>query len=448
MAHALSVTDGTNTVDLTTTNRVREYEQANIDPAKGGLDGEPEITETLTVTLKATTGPLLQNAVHGLEALLIAAKRRNDPTSPQYKVGPRIYLMLQVDGEASAWRAEILMGDFKPDKDMLKIGWPNLQATGALLVTHRVWEGPEVELHLSTSIAAYATGGQTIYNHDDSGSGHDNCVQVQPSDVTNGVLSTPVKLVLTNTSGSSINFRNFYLACNAFSDPVNFAHIVEGESRVSGYGTITADSNSSGGNYNLYSFTTTGEIHWTLTAAQMQRTQGRRFRLLARMFGWSGTNLYVKAILKSATGNTPLYSDNDEILLGTFGSQFLDLGSLPLPAGGYQTAWGDVRLVLQVRCTGVGTFHVDFIQLTPLDSYQRVVQLGDPIANGDSITFDNIDHVFYTSSTPIYAPLDGQLRVFPNVTQKLFVLSDEGSSSNIARTWSVRAYIRERRLTV
>ena len=30
------------------------------------------------------------------------------------------------------------------------------------------WEGPETELQLSTSNASAATGGQTIYNHDDS----------------------------------------------------------------------------------------------------------------------------------------------------------------------------------------------------------------------------------------------------------------------------------------
>jgi len=447
MAHAITLTDGTTTVNLITTHKTRDYEQNTIDTSKGDQDGEPEITETLNVTLFAATGPLLQTAVNSVELLLVAGKRRNDPKSVLYKTGPRVYLTLQVDGEASAWRAEIIDGHFQPDKDMLKIGWPNLQADGALMVTHRAWEGPEKELQLSTSNASAATGGQTIYNHDDSGTGHDNWVQIAAAQV-GGVLPTPVKLTLTNNTGSGIGTRNFYLACNAFSDPANFIHIIEGEARQTSYGTIVVDSGDSGGNYNNYTFTTTGEMKWDLSAAQMQRTQGRMFRLLMRMHGWSGTNLYVKPQLRDSTGNTILY-EGEEVLIGSSTSALLDLGALPLPNGGYQIAWSDMVLVLVVRCTGAGIFNLDFIQLTPLDAYQRVIQRGYTIANGDVITFDNIEGIIHQAGKPIYSPQDGVLKVFPGVTQRLIILQDEGGSgSNIARTFSVRAYIRERRLTV
>ena len=446
MAHTLSITDNVTTISLTTTHKTRDYELSTPSKDKSKNSDEPLITETMVVTLFAATTPLLQTAVNSVELLLIAAQRRNDPTSSLYKTGPRIYLNIQLDGEASVWRAEIIDGEFKPDKDMLKIGWPNLQADGALMVTHRVWEGPEKELQLSTSNASAATGGRTIYNHDDAGTGHDNWVQIDSAQV-GGVLPTPVKLVMTHSTGSSVAFNNFWMACNAFSDPANFVHIMEGEARTTGFGTITTDANSSGGNYNLRSFTTTGEIDWVLSAAQMQRTQGRPFRLLMRGATWSGTGLYVKPVLRANDGLMQMY-EGDEIALGTSGTQIVDLGSIPLPNGGYQVAWSDHTLVLQARCTGAGTLGVDFIQLTPLDSFQWIKQRGFTLANNDVVTFDNIEGIAYTSGMAIFAPLAGVLKVYPGVTQKLIFLNDEGTSSSIARTFSVRAYIRERRLTV
>lgn len=443
--HAISLTDGTTTVTLNTgggSNAVIDYEQSVPDSGSGDIENEPKITETLTVMLIAASGPLLQTAIRSVELLLVAAKRRQ-----KKQTGARVYLQLQVDGEASTWRAEIVDGDFKPDTDMLKIGWPNLKAQGALMVTHRVWEGPETELQLSTSNAAAATGGRTIYNHDDAGTGHDNWVQIASTQV-GGVLPTPVKLVMTNSTGSGIDTRNFFLATNALSDPANFVHILEGEARVSGFGTITADALDSGGNYNNYTFTTTGFMNWDLTAAQMQRTQGRRFRILARFHGWSGASLYIKPTLKDSTG-TITFKEGDEILMGSSGSQIVDLGALPLPNGGYQVAWGAMVLSLVVRCTGAGIVNLDFMQLTPLDAYQQVAQRGLTLANGNVITFDNIEGLVYESvSGPIFTPLSGPLKVFPGLTQKIIILNDEGGSSNISRTFSVRAYIRERRLTV
>lgn len=451
MAHVFTLTNGTTTITLSQANGyiVTEYEDATVEDSSTstsdiGLDDDPQITETFDVLVRGTSGPNMQTLINAAEALLVAAKRRNSPTSPLYRTGPRVYLTKQVDSEASAWRAEIIDARFKPDKSL--DNWYSNTSPYHLMVTHRVWEGPEKELQLSTSNAAAATGGQTIYNHDDAGTGHDNWVQIDAAQV-GGVLPAPVKLVMTHSSGSSVGFSNFWIACNAFSDPTGLIHIVEGEARTAGFGTITVDANSSGGNYNLRSFTTTGEIDWPLTAAQMQRTQGRSFRLLMRGVSWTGTNVYVKPVLRANDGLMQLY-EGDEILLGSTGTQIIDLGSIPLPNGGYQVAWADLTLVLQIRCTGAGTLGVDFIQLTPLDALQWVKQRGFTIANGDVLTFDNIEGIMYTSGQPIFAPMAGVLKVFPGVTQRLIFLNDEGTSSNIARTFSVRAYIRERRLTV
>jgi hypothetical protein len=441
MAHAFSITDGTTTINLNQASGyiVKTYDMNTVDSSKDELEDEPEITETLDIMVLSTTTAALQALVHPVELMLVAARRRQ-----KYQVGPRIYLQLQIDAEANTWRAEIKDGRFKPDKDTLD-SWYSKKVPYHLIVTHRVWEGPETELQLSTLTQSAATGGRTIQNHDNNGGSFCNWVQIAAAQV-NGVLPTPVKLVLTNTSGVSMAYRNFYMATNAFSNPANLVCVVEGENRISA-GTVTSDATDSGGAYDNYTFTNTGEIKWTLSSIVTQRTQGRMFRILMRMHGWSGTNLYVKPVIKDSAGLLPLYT-GDEVLMGSSGSQFIDLGAIPIPPGGYQTAWGSVVLSLVMRCTGAGIFNIDFMQLTPLDAYQYIVQSGFSVVNNDTVTFDNIENIMSTTDGPIFSPHSGPLKVFPGVVNKIHFLQDEGSSSNISRTFSVRAYIRERRLTV
>lgn len=453
--HSYSLYDGTSTISLSDgvisacTGYVithpdiesSDLPNQNDDGNEVGYPRYKNVTDTFELMIVGASDALVQTNANSINLMIATAIRRQ-----RQRVGPRVYLQVQLASDSAVWRSEVLYAKLELADDALKV-WGNFQMNARLHITRRFYfEGPEKELQLSTSNAAAATGGQTIYNHDDAGTGHDNWVQIAAAQV-GGVLPAPVKLVMTHSSGSSVGFSNFWIACNAFSDPANFIHIVEGEARTAGFGTITVDANSSGGNYNLRSFTTTGEIDWPLTAAQMQRTQGRSFRLLMRGVSWTGTNVYVKPVLRASDGQMQLY-EGDEILLGSTGTQIIDLGSIPLPNGGYQVAWSDLTLVLQIRCTGAGTLGVDFIQLTPLDAFQWVKQRGFTIANGDVLTFDNIEGIMYTSGQPIFAPLAGVLKVYPGVTQRLIFLNDEGTSSNIARTFSVRAYIRERRLTV
>lgn len=437
-AHSIAISDGTNTVLLNVSgaNVTTDYKMGTPSDTDD-LDDEPLITETLDVMLRATTGPLLQTAVKSVESLLVAAKRRQ-----RNKFGPRVFLQLQVDGEASQWRAEVTDGHFEPDPDMLKTGWPNLRAEGALMVTHRVWEGPRTELQLaSVTSTTPATGGKPITN------GPNSWVAIVGSQV-GGVLPAPVELQLTNTSGSDINFRNYYLANNAFSDPANFPFNVEGEARKATYGTITADATCSNGFYNAYGFTTTGEIQWDLSAAMMQDTQGREFQLLARFLSWSGTNVYVQPVLCASDGGTPLAWGDEQRLPSIFDTHLFNLGSLPLPNSSYYTSYAATVLKLKVRATGAATVNVDFIHLIALDAYQHIAQRANAIPSGGVVTFDNIEGVYHYAGNTFFSPRAGVLKVFPGVTQHIHILCDEGNAQNVSRAWTVRAYIRERRLTV
>lgn len=454
-AHVYSLTDGSTTITLDESNSfivtgfvletpevtTREVTQENVDGAELPGVAYRNVTRTLDLLLKGANTSALQTLARSIDALLVSAHRRQRTGK-----GPRVYLQIQLDSEASTWRTEILTGRLRMSDEALQ-QWISKKVEAQLFVTTRFyWEGPETELQLSTSNQSAATGGRTIKNHDDSGTGDDNWVQIASSQI-GGDLPTPVKLTLQNTTGGSVGYRNLFLAVNAVSDPANFAHILEGENRKTGYGTVTGDANSSNGNYNAYSFTNAGEIQWDLSSGLMQDTQGRWFRLLARFVSWSGTDIYVKPVLKETNGLVSLW-EGDEVKLGTSGSQFVDLGAMPLPVGGYQVAWGAQVLSLVVRATGAATLNLDFIQLTPLDSYRWIVQRGLLIANSGTITDDNIEGITHAGGQAVYSPKTGPLFVFPGVTQRVLVLQDTGSASNITQTFSVRAYIRERRLSV
>lgn len=431
MSHSYSLYDGSTTISLTSgvTCITTDFTPTTAEP-----NATEDITDTIGVMFLGASGSAVQTNIRAVNTMLQAATRRDST---------RIYLQVQLDSDSSTWRTRITNGKVDLNEGALAT-WGNFKVEAKIHVTHApFWEGPRTEIQLASATSTTpATGGKAITNAA-------NCwVQIVSSQV-GGDLPTPIELSLTNTTGSGVDYRNFYLANNAFCDPTNFVAILEGEARSSG-GSTAALAGTSGGSYNSSVLGSAGstEVLWSLSSAQMQRTLGRRFRILARMVGWSTANeIYLTMILRDSNGLMTL-AESDEVKLGTSGSQILDLGELPLPAGGYQASWGAQVLSMSIRATGAATLNHDFFQLTPLDSYQVIAQRGYTVANSGVITFDNIENLFHYAGNPIYSPRSGSLQVYPGVTQRIYILNDEGTSSNITRAFTVRAYIRERRVTI
>jgi len=457
VAHSLSITNGTDTVSLTGSGVfLTQYSPQPPSVRAGsvrGFDGDDvtdpayeNVTETIELLPYAANTSALQTVVNGIERLIDYAKQRQ-----KFRTGPRVYLQLQVDGEGSAYRSEILHGRFEPGEDALSV-WGNYQFPARLHITRRYfWEGALTELQLSTSNSSAATGGKTIYNHDDSDAGNDNWVQIAAAQVS-GAIPAPLRLTLQNSTGSAQDYRNIYMAVNAYSDPANFTHIIEGENVVSGYGTSTSLSTCSGGAYAARTLSVgTNEMHWNISSAQLQDTQGRDFRLIMRIAAQPSVNVYATACVYDKDGLIPL-ATGDEVLISTSANALIDLGVLPIPPGGYNTTFGAARLVLKLRTTGTPSVSIDYIQLTPTDSYRKLYQRGYSAGNSSYIIDDGTEGytVLQESSVdyPIYSVFDGPLMVFPNRLQKIIILHDEGSSSVIANTFSIRAYYRPRRLTI
>lgn len=416
--HAFSITDGTTTVNLNLAagNMIQGY---GMDTAEDIND--PRITESMDIVFVASSGPNLQTVVNAVERLLVAALFRQEKPN----AFPRVYLQAQIDGEASTWRAEIIEGRLKPGEDVLRL-WPNFKASYTLLFTRRAWEGPRKELSISTSGNGAGTGGKPITNN------ANNWIQIAASSQVGGVLPAPLELQLTNNGGGSVGYRNFYLGCNAFS----------GTGLTHNYAGGSATLNLISGQY-------TGQISIALSAAQMQLTAGRAFKIFGR-FTTQTANVYGKVVIKDIN-NLMTLAEGDEVYmpLAAAGSQWIDFGTLPLPPGGYSLAWTDAYLVFAFRAPTAASVTLNVARVMATDSYQYIAQRGFLIVAGGTMTFDNIEGLYHAGGQSIYSVRSEKpLMVFPGVTQRVTIMFDEGGSSDVAKTLSVQAFIRERRLTV
>jgi hypothetical protein len=410
--------------------------------SRANLD-DPEIASSFDMLLLAVAGDM-KTLARTVENLLVRAKRRQRMPS-----GARIYLRLQIHGEtgSQAYRAEITDGRLKPLNPLTN--WFSEAVPFRLIVTHRAWESQGKAVNCTSAGNGTPASSNTI-----TLGGNNNWLQIG-ADQIGGSLPGYAQLIVTNDSGANVGFRNWHMGVNAYSNPTNFNHMIEGEARKAGYGTVTANAGCSGGNYNAYSFTNTGNIQWELSSSLISNLQGREFLITVRPFSFTGTGLYVKPILRDGDGLIPLTDEDiDWVPMPTvIGSQYQILGSLPFPPGGFSSGWGKATLELKLKATGAAQYNVDFIQLTPLDSYQYIVQRGYDLANGDAVLFDSVEDTYAIlggteDGQKIFSPRAGRLMLFPGVSQRLTILADEGSSSNVGRSLDVALLVHERRLTI
>lgn len=401
------------------------------------------VTEDAIVNLRGTH-TVVRSSINAVEALIQAAIRRQETG-----VGARVYVNYKPVDSDSTYRSEIVDGrvNWSTEPGLRRLGDTNPTVQVQVIWTRRPgWDGPETEMSISSNGQAAATGGRTVTNNPAGA----NWVQAAAAQVS-GVLPSPVRIELTNSTGSSQAYRKLAVNLNAFSDPANLVYYLQGEARASG-GTVTSDATCSGSS--RLDFTATSSIttfQWTLPAADMQRTDGRRARLLARMNSITGA-LYVRPKILDSGGTQVLWQ-GDELSLGTLSNVTLwDLGIVPLPPGGYGTSYGALRLGLDVR--GASNSSLDVLQLSMIDAYRFYELPSVSVAANATIVLDSIDERNYISTSGAWMPLPvafGEpILVQPNALQRLHFLYEIAASNGvpITGTLSARVYVRPRRLTV
>jgi hypothetical protein len=443
VAISLSLTDGTTTVSLSGTAPVLG---ATFWPQTSQYrNGEwQNVTEDAEVNLRGTAATI-RSTVASIEMLLQAAIRRQETG-----VGDKVYVTFAPLSE-TAYRSEVFDGRvvWSTDPGLRRLGDTNPTVRIDVIWTRAPgWDGAETQASVSANAQAASTSARTITNNAANG----NWIQAAADQVT-GDMPTPCRLELTNTTGSAQAYRKLFINVNAFSDPANLVHYLQAEAAVSG-GSSSADATCSGGNkWSVTLSTTPTTYQWTLPAADMQRTKGRRARITARVVSIAGAT-YVRPKILDGAGAQVLWT-GDELYLGSLtDTVLLDLGIVPLPPGGYGTPYAAHRLGLEMRSSGAPTDVFDVLQLTMLDSYRYVDLNSISVANGATLQLDSIEGLNYISSSSVWTALatsfGGPMMLYPGQLQRIHVLYEIAATAGvpITGTFGAKLFYRPRRLTV
>lgn len=424
MAHVLSITDGTTTITFDRTSgygagtytpmapvaSTKAVEPLGVDGGEVSFADFRNVTETITgVLITGSSKTQVQSRVNALETLLDRARLRQKTAS-----GPRVYVQLQIDGEADTWRSEVLIGRVELANDALNV-WPNVVAECRVHLTRRFfWEGPEATLASATSITNGSTNVMTLTTPE-------------------GAIPSPAKIVIINDEGSSLAWRNFYIGNDV-------DHGFSGtEHRLSG-GTVTWATVGWSGTI----------VDADISSAVLTKCAGGYFHLVGGFSTMPSSGAYIKLALYSEIGGVyVLLNDGAEVYCD--GSELVDFGVWQLPPRGIAGMAALTFRLLVYAETSSGSVVMDFLQLTPAGDYLHLYQRGFSAPDGANITWDGaVGEGWFGSANkyPIVYRMGGSLMVHPGKTNKLSVLFDETAGYTATRDIDVTVTHRPRRLTI
>jgi len=452
MPHVFALTDGTTTISLVASDVALE----NYD-MKVPQDDDATVVDTVDILISGTTGALMQTKARAIEAMLEAARQYQET-----RTGAPIYVTAQLISDTDVWRSELIGGRMELAEDALAV-WGNYKAR-ATLYLERVpyWEGAETQIPLTNGNATNDTTGLAIYNNGDSSvlapNKRHNYLQIAAADVV-GALPAPVKIELKNSTGSAQTLNAIYMANLALSTPTSFPHILEAEDRTAG-GTTISDSGCSGGVYlQLTTYSSGQTVSWDLSAAMLQLSVGRWFRLLLAVRNRTATLAQSETVQAEILDSTGAFvvARGPEVIISTavLGQYpFTDLGAFPLPPGGYSSAWGALKLRLTFRlASGTATTQLDFMQITATDSYRVLDMRPTAIANNALVVDNGTDRLAYVETSgaraPYALPRGAPLMVWPGRLQRVYILADRPTGPiNVDLKWLARMWYRPRRVTI
>ena len=417
----LRITDGTTTLTLSGSG---VYLGATYFPAS--QSGTERIGESVPVILEGTDSAI-RAAVQDIQQLLRAAANRNKTLTARYFVEFR-----PVDS-GDIFRAELFGGDANYSQAPAERSLYNTTSTVRVTVTWERaprWEGPEEELYLSSSSQSERTGGVSLSINDNAGT--PNWAQIVSSRVK-GTQPAPIRLRITNSSGSGLAWRNFYIGVNAYSSPGSADLWLLGSEATGG-----ATSSWAAG-------TGHSALQWLipLNATLLGQTQGRTFRVIGAF-----TSISATAAVRASVG--PYVGGVFDF--GRIGPErqnvggVIDLGEFPLPPGGYNVANAAAALAITVRAAASGGGTLDFVMLMPTDSYRRLRQNAYTIPNGEAIEDDGVEGGTYwlsgSSRYPTLRSSGAPLMVFPERDQRIYIMADENGAWTAGRAITVRAWYR------
>jgi hypothetical protein len=413
------------------------------------------VTETMEFRLMDGAGTANLDELHTLNRLLRQAEeaQRNRAISP-------VYLTWQTGGSAEVWRSEITQARAEPRADALSRGyWANdTMFTQVFVERKNYWEGLEAQLALTNSNGTANTDGLTVFGcSDNAGTAPNkrvNWVSIDGAAVT-GDLPGATRIEITNTFNHADAVGAVWISQNAYSDPANFAHILEAEDSTIAGTDVTSGATVSGTKYRYVTISggPTSEYNvfsWTLPQALLNCTRGNPVRILAKspFLVWYRVQLISDSQALFDSGlryHTPV-TDTEELC--TMRLPPRNLGDADMQP---------ITLLIKVKPTMTSTsheFNLDFIQLSPLDGWRYI---NGAFHYQSRLVDDGIEGYTYadggalTGRSGHFQARGNPIQLYPGRDQRLYFLPGNTgmlATTRVDRTMSIKVFYRPRRVTL
>lgn len=401
-----------------------------------------QVEDQIDLLLESNSPADIAQGVSSLERLLHWARAlANDP------LGEPVYLTCRdLEGEEE-WRSPLRDGWLE-----LTGGQRSHGSVGARLHLRRdnYWEAAEAPLPLSNRNASRTTQPLLVYNHHDGHSGHDNFAEIAASDVS-GDQPAPVRLELTNLAGGATTCVWVGLDQHRVGGQF-FSPWLEAET---GLGAVPLVDPTCSGEAQVslsWSGTQVNELlRWTVASPQPDLAAGRFFQGILRLAGggsqagdlWLRTRLELEdsVIWEGAWVLIPV---NQELV---------ELNLLPLPpllAGMGSLAGLDLVLQGYSISGGMHSLQVDYLHLTPLDGWRKLVSVERGLPEGSTLYEDGFLGEVYTGFGSLFSGdftvYGDPIFIIPGKAQRLYILqSVDVGQAPAGRTLQVKAAYRPRK---
>lgn len=447
----LRITDGTTTVTLSdgSTGWLLQYE------AKNKLASEPEVTEQCTILLLGGISAV-RSTIESINRLFQGAQ-----TWQKEKLGARVFVERLTESAGAWWRSEIIEALPVPEPSAMDWGVVQGKIEITLVFTRKNWwEGAEVSVPLTNGNGTNNTSGLTVYNHDDSGTGHDNWVSIAAADVA-GDLPAPCRVLVKNTY-ATLPIETIWIGHN-WIDPDNFTSWLEIENG-NVVGTDNSEATCSGGYYTSFTGSFGSETKlcsWAISGTNIIAMANQYFRPLIRYRLASNSGAIVDGSIsaiylrfKVSQASSVLFTSNwayatgecSTVIIPTYKAKntLLEAYNLEL--------WAKA-----IDATPIG-FELDYVHLQPLNSWRKIVMPDNALLQNYYLVDDSIDdltYYYYLAPAELRSQILGlygtPIYLQPNAKQRLYFLwqsSADSDPAEIAATATVMLSYRPRKLTL
>jgi hypothetical protein len=317
-----------------------------------------------------------------------------------------------------------------------------------------VWELPRTAVPLSNVHGTGVTAGLTVNNHYTAS--HSNSVAILAADVVGGWPAN-AELEITNSYNNSVRTSRIYVSHGWRSDLGAGGHRLQGQD-ASG-GSSIASGSASGGAYRQRAWSGTAETNlfeWTLPTSLLNGAAGHAFKMMMFLFSTNAaTDLEVQWRVRIASLSSLL--ETDWVPLAT-GRKVIESLALNLPPNGVGPASQHYPLTLALYGRRLGgastTLNLDFIQISPIDSWRVYRPTGFNLAYLARLVDDGLEGHLYTTGwstagkLPNYVAGGSPIQLFPDRDQRLHFLMSGDTGDSIERTATIKLWYRPRTITL